>query len=63
MQLDKLLKTEMVSHTRNWKLRKKIFDELLHAKISIEQEINVITDETLDEIIDDNDIIIDEKSL
>ena len=61
-KLDKLLTTEMTSHTRSWKQRKKILDELLHAKINIEQEINVITDEDLKEIETPDDLTVEPES-
>jgi len=49
-KLDELLKTEMNSHNRSWKQRRKALDELFRAKIDLEQEINVITDTTIKEI-------------
>lgn len=61
-KLDKLLTTEMTSHTRSWKQRKKILEELLHAKINIEQEINVITDEDIKEIETPDDLTVDPES-
>ena len=58
-KLDKLLNTEMTSHTRNWKQRKKVLDELLHAKINVEQEVIVITGEDLEEIKTSDELEID----
>jgi len=48
--LDKLLTTEINSHNKNWKQRRKSLDELFRAKIDLEQEINVITDTTIKEM-------------
>jgi len=44
-KLDQLLQTEITSHKKSWKLRKKVLDELFHTKIDIEQEISLITEE------------------
>lgn len=49
-KLDELLKSEMNSHNRSWKQRRKSLDELFRAKIDLEQEINVITDTTIKEV-------------
>jgi hypothetical protein len=49
-KLDELLKSEINSHNRNWKQRRKALDELFRSKIDIEQEINVITGTDIEEI-------------
>lgn len=49
-KLDELLKSEINSHNRSWKQRRKALDELFRSKIDIEQEINVITGVDIEEI-------------
>jgi len=49
-KLDTLLKSEINSHNKNWKQRRKSLDELFHAKIDLEQEVNVITDTIIKEV-------------
>ncbi len=49
-KLDNLLKSEINSHNKNWKQRRKSLDELFHAKIDLEQEVNIITDTIIKEI-------------
>lgn len=49
-KLDELLKSEINSHNRSWKQRRKALDELFRSKIDIEQEINVITGTDIEEI-------------
>jgi len=50
-KLDELLKSEINSHNRSWKQRRKALDELFRSKIDIEQEINVITDKDIQEVL------------
>lgn len=49
-KLDELLKSEMNSHARNWKQQRRVLDELFRTKIDIEQNINVITEKTIQEV-------------
>lgn len=57
-KLNKLLQTEQTSHTRSWKQRQKILEELFHTKIEIEQEIIVITGKDIAETkLDDSEVV------
>lgn len=49
-KLDTLLKSEITSHNRNWKQRRKSLDELFRAKVDLEQEVSIITDKTIEEV-------------